>query len=57
MAQVGDAMRRMQERLNIGKVILLPEPKKEEESKDETKKDAELKEDTAKDEEPEKEEN
>uniref|UniRef100_A0A8C9RL37 Vesicle amine transport 1 n=1 Tax=Scleropages formosus TaxID=113540 RepID=A0A8C9RL37_SCLFO len=29
--QVGDAMRRMQERRNIGKVILLPEPKKEEE--------------------------
>ncbi|XP_031654892.1 synaptic vesicle membrane protein VAT-1 homolog [Oncorhynchus kisutch] len=29
--QVGDAMRRMHERNNIGKVILLPEPKKEEE--------------------------
>ncbi|XP_067100779.1 synaptic vesicle membrane protein VAT-1 homolog [Osmerus mordax] len=28
--QVGDAMRRMHDRLNIGKVILLPEPKKEE---------------------------
>lgn len=28
--QVGDAMRRMHERLNIGKVILLPEPKEEE---------------------------
>ncbi|XP_023691549.2 synaptic vesicle membrane protein VAT-1 homolog [Paramormyrops kingsleyae] len=55
--QVGDAMRRMQERLNIGKVILLPEPNKEEESKDEAKKEAELKEDTAKDEEPEKEDN
>ncbi|KAM3859952.1 synaptic vesicle membrane protein VAT-1 homolog [Diretmus argenteus] len=27
--EVGDAMRRMQERQNIGKVILLPEPKKE----------------------------
>ncbi|XP_029933580.1 synaptic vesicle membrane protein VAT-1 homolog [Myripristis murdjan] len=29
--EVGDAMKRMHERLNIGKVILLPEPKKEEE--------------------------
>lgn len=29
--EVGDAMRRMHERHNIGKVILLPEPKKEEE--------------------------
>ncbi|KAF7642156.1 hypothetical protein LDENG_00263350 [Lucifuga dentata] len=28
--EVGDAMRRMHERQNIGKVILLPEPKKEE---------------------------
>ncbi|KAG9328228.1 hypothetical protein JZ751_015780, partial [Albula glossodonta] len=27
--RVGDAMRRMQERNNVGKVILLPEPKKE----------------------------
>ncbi|XP_076857036.1 synaptic vesicle membrane protein VAT-1 homolog [Brachyhypopomus gauderio] len=30
--QVGEAMRRMQERSNIGKVILLTEPKKEEET-------------------------
>lgn len=30
-SQVADAMRRMHERLNIGKVILLPEAKKEEE--------------------------
>ena len=30
LSQVGDAMRRMHERHNIGKVILLPEPKKEE---------------------------
>lgn len=29
--QVTDAMRRMHERQNIGKVILLPEPKKTEE--------------------------
>lgn len=29
-SQVHDAMTRMQERQNIGKVILLPEPKKEE---------------------------
>ena len=31
--QVGDAMRRMQERNNIGKVILITEPMKEEEKK------------------------
>ncbi|KAJ8253708.1 hypothetical protein COCON_G00203200 [Conger conger] len=36
--QVGDAMRRMQERNNIGKVILLPEPKKEEPKKEEEEK-------------------
>lgn len=30
-SQVADAMRRMHERQNIGKIILLPEPKKEEE--------------------------
>lgn len=30
-SQVADAMRRMHERQNIGKVILLPEAKKEEE--------------------------
>ncbi|KAI1896448.1 hypothetical protein AGOR_G00094900 [Albula goreensis] len=41
--QVGDAMRRMQERNNIGKVILLPEPKKEEEKKEEEKKEEEKK--------------
>lgn len=32
-SQVTDAMRRMHERQNIGKVILLPEPKKVEEEK------------------------
>ncbi|KAJ8344779.1 hypothetical protein SKAU_G00289720 [Synaphobranchus kaupii] len=48
--QVGDAMRRMQERNNIGKVILLPEPKKEEPKKEEDKKEE-------KKEEPKKEEN
>nr|XP_023691238.1 synaptic vesicle membrane protein VAT-1 homolog [Paramormyrops kingsleyae] len=37
--QVGDAMRKMQERNNIGKVILLPEPKKEEPKKEEPKKE------------------
>ncbi|XP_029109919.1 synaptic vesicle membrane protein VAT-1 homolog [Scleropages formosus] len=42
--QVGDAMRRMQERNNVGKVILLPEPKKEEEKKEEPKKEEEKKE-------------
>ncbi|KAG5854850.1 hypothetical protein ANANG_G00042190 [Anguilla anguilla] len=41
--QVGDAMRRMQERNNIGKVILLPEPKKEEEKKEDEKKEEEKK--------------
>ncbi|XP_064171135.1 synaptic vesicle membrane protein VAT-1 homolog isoform X2 [Anguilla rostrata] len=52
--QVGDAMRRMQERNNIGKVILLPEPKKEEPKKEEDKKEEDKKEE--KKEEPEKEE-
>ncbi|KAK6329091.1 hypothetical protein J4Q44_G00010690 [Coregonus suidteri] len=33
--QVGDAMRRMHERNNIGKVILLPEPKKEDKKEEE----------------------
>ncbi|KAK0156542.1 Synaptic vesicle membrane protein VAT-1 [Merluccius polli] len=33
--EVADAMRRMHERQNIGKVILLPEPKKEEEKEQE----------------------
>ncbi|XP_066522137.1 synaptic vesicle membrane protein VAT-1 homolog [Hoplias malabaricus] len=37
--QVADAMRRMQERNNIGKVILLPEPKKEEPKAEEDKKE------------------
>ncbi|KAI1887238.1 hypothetical protein AGOR_G00187800 [Albula goreensis] len=37
--EVGDAMRRMQERNNIGKVILLPEPKKEVPKKEEDKTD------------------
>ncbi|KAJ8251245.1 hypothetical protein GJAV_G00218900 [Gymnothorax javanicus] len=42
--QVGDAMRRMQERNNVGKVILLPEPKKEEPKKEEDKKEEDKKE-------------
>lgn len=33
--QVADAMRRMHERQNIGKVILLPDPKKKEEEEEE----------------------
>lgn len=37
--QVGDAMRRMQERGNIGKIILTTEPMKEEPKKEEAKKD------------------
>lgn len=37
--QVGDAMRRMQERNNIGKVILITEPMPEEEKKEEKKED------------------
>ncbi|XP_072522839.1 synaptic vesicle membrane protein VAT-1 homolog [Salminus brasiliensis] len=56
--QVADAMRRMQERNNIGKVILLPEPKKEEPKAEETtqenakedKKEAEQKNDIQKEE-------
>ncbi|KAJ8414334.1 hypothetical protein AAFF_G00052040 [Aldrovandia affinis] len=58
--QVGDAMRRMQERNNIGKVILLPEPKKEEEKKEEAKSEEgkkEEKKEEAKSEEGKKEEN
>ncbi|XP_028843202.1 synaptic vesicle membrane protein VAT-1 homolog [Denticeps clupeoides] len=39
LEQVGDAMRRMQERNNIGKIILTTEPMKEEEKKEEAKKD------------------
>ncbi|XP_030630135.1 synaptic vesicle membrane protein VAT-1 homolog [Chanos chanos] len=38
--QVGDAMRRMQERNNIGKVILFPEPKKEEPKAEEDQKES-----------------
>ncbi|XP_030649432.1 synaptic vesicle membrane protein VAT-1 homolog [Chanos chanos] len=48
LEQVGDAMRRMQERNNIGKVILTTEPMKEEEKKEETKKDDKKKEDKKK---------
>ncbi|XP_053708414.1 synaptic vesicle membrane protein VAT-1 homolog [Synchiropus splendidus] len=39
LEQVGDAMRKMQERNNIGKVILTTEPMPEEEKKEETKKE------------------
>uniref|UniRef100_A0A4W5NS03 Vesicle amine transport 1 n=1 Tax=Hucho hucho TaxID=62062 RepID=A0A4W5NS03_9TELE len=39
LEQVGDAMRRMQERNNIGKVILITEPMPEEEKKEEPKKE------------------
>uniref|UniRef100_A0AAZ3P1P0 Enoyl reductase (ER) domain-containing protein n=1 Tax=Oncorhynchus tshawytscha TaxID=74940 RepID=A0AAZ3P1P0_ONCTS len=39
LEQVGDAMRRMQERNNIGKVILITEPMPEEEKKEESKKE------------------
>ncbi|KAI4891527.1 hypothetical protein NFI96_018025 [Prochilodus magdalenae] len=39
LEQIGDAMRRMQERNNIGKVILTTEPMKEEPKKEEAKKD------------------
>ncbi|KAG9264472.1 hypothetical protein AMEX_G22745 [Astyanax mexicanus] len=39
LEQVGDAMRKMQERNNIGKVILTTEPMKEEPKKEEAKKD------------------
>lgn len=48
LEQVGDAMRKMQERNNIGKVILTTEPMPEEEKKEETKKE-EKKEDKKKD--------
>ncbi|XP_073698032.1 synaptic vesicle membrane protein VAT-1 homolog [Garra rufa] len=47
-AQVGDAMRRMQERNNIGKIILTTEAMKEEEKKEEAKKDEEKKKDDKK---------
>lgn len=46
--QVGDAMRKMQERNNIGKVILTTEPMPEEEKKEEPKKE-DKKEDKKKD--------
>ncbi|KAK3520710.1 hypothetical protein QTP70_030587, partial [Hemibagrus guttatus] len=39
VCQVGDAMRKMQERGNIGKIILTTEPMKEEPKKEESKKD------------------
>ncbi|XP_027897318.1 synaptic vesicle membrane protein VAT-1 homolog [Xiphophorus couchianus] len=39
LEQVGDAMRKMQERNNIGKVILTTEPMPEEEKKEEAKKE------------------
>ncbi|XP_026059586.1 synaptic vesicle membrane protein VAT-1 homolog [Carassius auratus] len=48
LEQVGDAMRRMQERSNIGKIILTTEPMKEEEKKEEAKKDEEKKKDDKK---------
>ncbi|KAM7371640.1 hypothetical protein PAMP_008858 [Pampus punctatissimus] len=48
LEQVGDAMRKMQERNNIGKVILTTEPMPEEEKKEEPKKE-DKKEDKKKD--------
>ncbi|XP_034450474.1 synaptic vesicle membrane protein VAT-1 homolog [Hippoglossus hippoglossus] len=64
LEQVGDAMRKMQERNNIGKVILSTEPMPEEEKKEEPKKEdkkeekkkEEKKKDDKKKEEPKKEE-
>ncbi|KAM4536159.1 synaptic vesicle membrane protein VAT-1 homolog [Fundulus diaphanus] len=54
LEQVGDAMRKMQERNNIGKVILttepMPEEEKKEEAKKEDKKDDKKKDDKKKDE-------
>ncbi|KAL0992744.1 hypothetical protein UPYG_G00097810 [Umbra pygmaea] len=49
LEQVGDAMRRMQERNNIGKVILITEPMPEEEKKEEPKKEEKKKDDKKKD--------
>ncbi|KAF1379795.1 hypothetical protein PFLUV_G00179730 [Perca fluviatilis] len=49
LEQVGDAMRKMQERNNIGKVILNTEPMPEEEKKEEPKKEDKKKEDKKKD--------
>ncbi|XP_051570744.1 synaptic vesicle membrane protein VAT-1 homolog [Myxocyprinus asiaticus] len=48
LEQVGDAMRRMQERNNIGKILLSTEPMKEEEKKEEAKKDDKKKDDKKK---------
>ncbi|XP_066497862.1 synaptic vesicle membrane protein VAT-1 homolog [Hoplias malabaricus] len=48
LEQVGDAMRRMQERNNIGKIILTTEPMKEEPKKEEAKKDEKEKKDDKK---------
>lgn len=48
LEQVGDAMRRMQERNNIGKIVLTTEPMKEEEKKEEVKKDEDKKKDDKK---------
>ncbi|XP_017349981.1 synaptic vesicle membrane protein VAT-1 homolog [Ictalurus punctatus] len=54
--QVGDAMRRMQERGNIGKIILTTEPMKEEPKKEEAKKDEKEKKEDKKKEDKKKEE-
>ncbi|XP_040047951.2 synaptic vesicle membrane protein VAT-1 homolog [Gasterosteus aculeatus] len=50
LEQVGDAMRKMQERNNIGKVILNTEPMPEEEKKEEPKKEDKKKDDKKKEE-------
>uniref|UniRef100_A0A1A8JM44 Vesicle amine transport protein 1 homolog (T californica) n=1 Tax=Nothobranchius kuhntae TaxID=321403 RepID=A0A1A8JM44_NOTKU len=49
LEQVGDAMRKMQERNNVGKVVLTTEPMPEEEKKEEAKKEDKKKEDKKKD--------
>uniref|UniRef100_A0A1A8ELT3 Vesicle amine transport protein 1 homolog (T californica) n=1 Tax=Nothobranchius korthausae TaxID=1143690 RepID=A0A1A8ELT3_9TELE len=49
LEQVGDAMRKMQERNNVGKVVLITEPMPEEEKKEEAKKEEKKKEDKKKD--------
>ncbi|XP_076000271.1 synaptic vesicle membrane protein VAT-1 homolog [Genypterus blacodes] len=49
LEQVGDAMRKMQERNNIGKVVLTTEPMPEEEKKEEPKKEDKKKDDKKKD--------
>ncbi|XP_017284955.1 synaptic vesicle membrane protein VAT-1 homolog [Kryptolebias marmoratus] len=56
LEQVGDAMRKMQERNNIGKVVLTTEPMPEEEKKEEAKKKDDKKKDDKKKEEAKKEE-